>query len=560
MSDFRLSHLEPLCAQPDDKTGCVVRLRFHNVTRDVFLPFPNVSVLKSPKNWSETQEVLTDVEKLTTYHGTDSAWWKSLSRAETEEEEQDRVRWEDAITGNIRSAIAGAFSATVGKHVTGLVNQTFGPVYPLYWVACNPYNYVRTLFMVMVEPCMLQECIQSVKSLGDKPLKKKLSARLFQCAQDAEYEKVKYEEARKASSGQMPRLSYSRVFKNVSLTPSEMASFDTSAPMPFIRVSELFGKNKNAADQLLKCLRVAGFACLRLDAEEHASITKNILQKAIQFFNLPAAIKNQSATTSSRTAGYNLETNREVYHGYIQFPGQHPPWPTEEVAPGFEHAVSAALVLFQNICKEILNLIQETYGGGGTTALTDAMENFDDPQTIKTWGYGSAIRVMRYHKPQSKTRVMCVSHSDTSLLTLATASLPELQILRRCDQKWVFPEEQCTGCSDLVVFPGSFLARMTEGYFDATIHRVVRRFNEQRLVIPYFCRPTPDGTVVNIIRPEGYSSEDLDESVRDNQYMKEFAEEYPFEAEECMRNFLGRSIKILPVFSVHTLESQCETV
>jgi isopenicillin N synthase-like dioxygenase len=574
--DPREQKIGPLVEQTRIREGCFLQLRFHTRVEQVFVPYPDLKKLLisgERRVFQETKEDLQDVEKLLTEHSRDDAWWQQLSRAESEDELRNREEWEAEIVENVRKALAGGFGETIANAAIGLVNTTYGPIYPLFWCASNPFNFVRSQFDVMVRPDRVEECISALAALPPQaqyPLP--LSSFEASClVPSAVFKTVKKKREQRKSQlehtatcihmGSIPRVTWRRVFDNVSLTSEECKMFPPNQPLPRINLSQLKDHDADTMVVLLNCLRIVGFACIRVDIPEDLETVRNCLRRSSEFFALPWQQKATAAQRPHQTAGWAQEQYREVFHSYVHFPGQHPPWPSDEICPGYETAITKAMHLFHEICHHSLYAVQKKLDCG--SVLTEMLEDWSDPgegSLKQYWNFSTAMRVMKYFKPQTRSRIMCVSHSDSSLFTLATASLPELQVLRRDNQTWIFPEESATSCADLVIFPGTFLARMTEGYLDATIHRVVRRFNEQRLVIPFFCRPTKVSQCFNVRQPEGYAADDLSDRSKDNQYLEDLDQKNPPKLKETVTEFLDRTVKFLPVFSVHTLENAAETV
>jgi len=110
---------------------------------------------------------------------------------------------------------------------------------------------------------------------------------------------------------------------------------------------------------------------------------------------------------------------------------------------------------------------------------------------------GTSVRVCKYKKEAQNTGVICVPHTDTTILTIGPVStVPELQFFDRSRGDWVYAESEVDD-THIILFAGRMLARMTAGYFQPAYHRVFRRFVDERLSCPFFLRPRVDAILEN---------------------------------------------------------------
>ncbi|MGI9204512.1 MAG: isopenicillin N synthase family dioxygenase [Woeseiaceae bacterium] len=121
----------------------------------------------------------------------------------------------------------------------------------------------------------------------------------------------------------------------------------------------------------------------------------------------------------------------------------------------------------------------------------------------------STMRLLHYpenHAPMSKNHVGIAAHTDFECMTLLLQNAPGLELRNRAGQWFDAPSDR----NQVVVLLGDMIERWTNGYFQATGHRV-RNSNEKRMSIVMFfavddsvsVAPLPDFTTAD--RPSMYA-------------------------------------------------------
>eukprot|EP01027_Heterolobosea_sp_BB2_P020037 GEZU01028246.1.p1 GENE.GEZU01028246.1~~GEZU01028246.1.p1 ORF type:complete len:358 (+),score=103.92 GEZU01028246.1:60-1076(+) len=160
-------------------------------------------------------------------------------------------------------------------------------------------------------------------------------------------------------------------------------------------------------------------------------------------------------------------------------------FPTEEEVPEFRTKSLALFNALDRAARTILSALA-LYCGVDATFFDDIVADGN-----------SILRIIHYPPISDKFPVNSIrasAHEDINLITiLPSATTSGLEILRKSDQKWI-PCKDKVG--ELVVDTGDMMARLTNGFFPATTHRVSNPSDEtearkERMSIPFFTHPNP---------------------------------------------------------------------
>jgi len=182
---------------------------------------------------------------------------------------------------------------------------------------------------------------------------------------------------------------------------------------------------------------------------------------------------------SGAYGGYYDENDRQMFQVVPLMLGCNPPWPAGD--PEFQEKSVEMFFFLEKITKTCFTALAQSIGIDPQLFLSNCEEEFSSRMLT------SSVRVCKYKKQEHNTGIICVPHTDTTILSLgAVSSVPELQFYDR-SKGWVFAEADLDD-SHMVLFVGRMLARMTAGYFQPTYHRVFRKYSDERLSLPFFLR------------------------------------------------------------------------
>jgi len=261
-------------------------------------------------------------------------------------------------------------------------------------------------------------------------------------------------------------------------------------PIPYSRLLDI--KYRDNFSEFLKLqLRYYGWSFVKLppDMVEKINEYKAMWNK---FFDNDQEFKDACIINkgpSGAYGGYYDETDRQMFQVVPLMLGCTPPWP--EGDPVFQEKSVEMFFFLEKIAKTCLTAIAHSMNIDPNLFL-DVCEEEYSPRML-----GSSVRVCKYKKEAENTGVICVPHTDTTILSLgAVSTVPELQFFDRSRGEWVYAESEVDD-SHIIVFSGRMLARMTAGYFQPSYHRVYRRFVDERLSLPFFLRPRVDAILEN---------------------------------------------------------------
>ncbi len=216
--------------------------------------------------------------------------------------------------------------------------------------------------------------------------------------------------------------------------------------------------------------RQHGFLCIDLaPAQQH--LVRDCLAQAIEFFALPdeqkAAVRDQGAesgwTPSYEEPAYQPGTVSNVESFDIEKPLVDEPddshWPD---VPGFRTSVTDYWRGMKSLADDILELMARTAG----IEPRFFAERCDS-------GRLNTLRLLHYPgnpTPPDPTEVGIAAHTDFECITLLYQTAPGLE-LRSMNGQWL---EAPAESGRLIVLLDDMLERWTNGYFQATGHRVRR--------------------------------------------------------------------------------------
>ncbi len=227
--------------------------------------------------------------------------------------------------------------------------------------------------------------------------------------------------------------------------------------------------------QALASARQYGFLCVDLAAEQER-LVRSSLDRAIAFFDLPDASKSAVRDTGSESGwtpsyeepAYQPGTISNVESFDIEKPlidnPDDPHWPD---LPGFQESVIDYWQGLTALADRLLELIARAVGS--------------EPRFIAEHcdsGALNTLRLLHYpgeRAPSDPAEVGIAAHTDFECITLLYQTAPGLE-LRSVDGRWLDAPAQP---GRLIVLLGDMLERWTNGYFQATGHRV-RRTPERR--------------------------------------------------------------------------------
>eukprot|EP00163_Fabomonas_tropica_P000710 TRINITY_DN1048_c0_g1_i1.p1 TRINITY_DN1048_c0_g1~~TRINITY_DN1048_c0_g1_i1.p1 ORF type:complete len:289 (+),score=37.09 TRINITY_DN1048_c0_g1_i1:808-1674(+) len=200
--------------------------------------------------------------------------------------------------------------------------------------------------------------------------------------------------------------------------------------------------------------------------------------------------------------GWLCETPRkEIFHLHSSVRDDPAVWPEGEAGAPFKAAITALYDTLQEVALACLHAV--AYDAGQDVSVVDALcDNIPFP-----WQCSTAMRVFNYMRDETEENdavldYQCIEHCDTSLFTVAPASpVPELEMVDSSSMQWEWVEEGCSvetsgdHLQHVVVFPGSYLARMLAGGVVTPLHRVWHKQKEARISTPFFLRARHDAVL-----------------------------------------------------------------
>eukprot|EP01090_Pellita_catalonica_P021999 TRINITY_DN8394_c0_g1_i3.p1 TRINITY_DN8394_c0_g1~~TRINITY_DN8394_c0_g1_i3.p1 ORF type:complete len:583 (+),score=96.87 TRINITY_DN8394_c0_g1_i3:51-1799(+) len=236
-------------------------------------------------------------------------------------------------------------------------------------------------------------------------------------------------------------------------------------------------------------IRHFGYAYVKLPQE---MLTKlNDYKKMwLKFFERPKKEMLKYQLPSGMYGGYYDQEDRHMFHVAPFMLGSSPPWPQEP--SDFQFKAVEMFRMLENIAKTCLTALAHALNIDPELFLDFCEERFF-PRHL-----GSSCRVCKYKKQERNSGIICIEHTDTTILSVGPVSeIPELQFYNRATREWVYAESEVDN-SHVIIFAGRMLARLTAGYYQPTFHRVYRRCGEERLSLPFFLRNRGEAVIDSV--------------------------------------------------------------